>query len=810
MKNLMKNEQITNISRRKILSSLATSSMVSLGGCETFNGDTSDETSISAETTDETFETTLTATITSEPDEKTSEEDSDVPTTTPPANISVASVSLTPNSVGQFEPLEIEIKMANTGGKPNKTTIELFIDGASHSSASIRVEPDETRVVRFVKSFSDPGVHEIRVGDRGRRFTVEERVLKIDVSGMTYWERLMFTCLQGIMNRDDKSLYLHFKGPDNHWASWYNDEYGLEFSTVEDISSFLREIDLPIEGYVMVDVQEPDTANLAANYASTRDLLPITEQILNRYDLPQLDIREDLRNRFTGQDKSQIYEWAFSNQWEDSNKQVVANLPTPNHVDVEIDEFTEGTDTIYIRFEDNIKDDGYGASFGGLFVSREGETIVQIIPGTPSEKDLLYESQGSWLYQGGRRIADKNQYWIYEIQGISNAETVSLDLNNEYLVKIADNPEGPYTTVASSDDRGGGRYRHKIRDHVVAEGGFFFELASDFEHSAERQLKGEILSSMSSPGYVFGWVDRFPKGIERYHVEQASKHNKLILGSYHDTSNFSIHSQIEEQPGPQPNSIDPEEVNVDSGKVYITFVLSDGDSVWMHSRFQAGNWLSNLRGKIPFGWEIQPLLKDLAPGMVDYYFKTASNSDSFVGSASGVGSQFPNRMSSGQLENYLTLSLEYLRELDIQTLWVRDDKQEGVSDKVARKYDQILGEQIFGVLERYWDRGGESRRLDNIAWVPSELPDSNPDGHGIKQQNAEELAESIRSISNQNNRRPLFIPVHLPVTQPSSSPPGERIGIATAYKIVQKLDQSEFKIVAPDEFFVAFMKAGDL
>lgn len=539
----------------------------------------------------------------------------------------------------------------------------------------------------------------------------------------------------------------------------------------------------------------------------TENLLPVTERILQTQDLPDLPVKRDLRGKFNGKPKSDTYRWALDNQWEAANHEVVANLPTPGKIlTLDISEYTDTADTIFLRFEDSIKEDGFGANLGALAVLRDEVEIVRITPGTAEESSYIYESNGSWLNPGKRRIADQDQYWIYEIAGVSGADSLRLDIDNEYMLSIATEADGPYEQIAKSTTRGTGFAQNKIRDYVVSQGGFFFELASDPEHPNERTVKGQILERMEPLGRVFGFIDRFPEGSERHHVAQLSEHNQLNMVSLHDTSNFSIHHQIGVDPSPQPNPVFEDSVSVNDEKVYVMFSLSDGDALWMHSSFHRNNWLSGRRGEIPFGWEIQPILTDLAPGMVDYYFKTATSNDAFVASGSGIGSQFPNRMSDSQLQNYLNESKPYLTESDYRTLWVRSDAPDGTSDATAQLYANLLGDQLVGVLERYTARGGTERRFDDFAWIPTELPNAS-DNPGGRQRTVEEMVSSLESIANENSSRPLFVPIHIPITHPSDVPEEDRWGLDTAIEIAEQLDSEMFEIVYPEEFFIAYSKS---
>lgn len=746
---------------------------------------------------------TVTATILT-PSAIPTESNSTKASTRTSASIQVVDVSTSSNSVNQFERFLVEVKIENTGDLNGSVTVELIVDEDRHDAITQTIPGNSSSLISFRINLATPGDHLLTVAGKSLSIEVRETVLSIEAAELGYWERLLFTCLQGIANRERPQIYVRFTEADDEWASWYREEYDLNLVSVADPYRLLRDGPWRIEGYVKADVLEPDTANLAATYAATENFLPVTERILQKQDVPNLPVKRDLRGKFAGESKAGIYRWALNDQWEAANHGVVANLPTPgNIINLDIAEYTDSTDTVYLRFEDNIKKDGFGASLGALAVLRDGTEVVRITPGTVAETSYIVENEGAWLSPNQRRIADMDQYWIYELEGVGGADSLRLDIGNEYQVSIARAPDGPYETIAKSSTRGTGFTQNKIRDYVVSQGGFFFELASDPEHPEERAVKDRVLERMKPLGQVFGFIDRFPEGSERHHVGHLSEHNQLNMVSYHDTSNFSVHHQIEVEPPTQPNLVSSDSVSVNEEKVYVTFSLSDGDALWMHSSFHRNNWLSERRGEIPFGWEIQPMLTDLAPGMVDYYFKTATSNDAFVASGSGVGSQFPNRMSNSQLRAYLTESKPHLTDVDYRTLWVRSDAPDGTSDATAQLYADLLGDQLVGVFERYTDRGGTDRLLDGLVWLPTELPNASNDPGG-RQQNATDLASSLEAIANEISSRPLFVPIHILITHPASVPEEERWGLDTAIEVVEQLDSEEFEVVHPEEFFIAY------
>lgn len=78
-------------------------------------------------------------------------------------------------------------------------------------------------------------------------------------------------------------------------------------------------------------------------------------------------------------------------------------------------------------------------------------------------------------------------------------------------------------------------------------------------------------------------------------------------------------------------------------KIYIAYFLSDGDNIQYNMHAMRGYWNSNRenRGRVAVNWTISPALVDLAPGMMNYYYKDATDSECFVCGPSGLGYTVP-------------------------------------------------------------------------------------------------------------------------------------------------------------------------
>ena len=72
-------------------------------------------------------------------------------------------------------------------------------------------------------------------------------------------------------------------------------------------------------------------------------------------------------------------------------------------------------------------------------------------------------------------------------------------------------------------------------------------------------------------------------------------------------------------------------------KVYLAIFMSDGDNIQYCQNAMYDIWNSYDRGSIVINWTISPSLVDFGPGILNYYYASATTSDCFVSGPSGLG-----------------------------------------------------------------------------------------------------------------------------------------------------------------------------
>lgn len=177
----------------------------------------------------------------------------------------------------------------------------------------------------------------------------------------------------------------------------------------------------------------------------------------------------------------------------------------------------------------------------------------------------------------------------------------------------------------------GGDYHH-TRDLAAACGAAVVWLDSRIPE--ERALMREFLGDMT-PGnaVVLGWYST-----ERSGITTASEFGIGTLPADHYMS-ASVYSGTDHRIQIPAVPKKPELEN----KVYIAIFISDGDNIQYTQRAMRRIWDQHARsrGNVAMNWTIAPGLVDIGPGILNYYYTTATPNDCFVTGPSGMGYLMP-------------------------------------------------------------------------------------------------------------------------------------------------------------------------
>ncbi|HEV2210641.1 MAG TPA: discoidin domain-containing protein [Verrucomicrobiae bacterium] len=173
---------------------------------------------------------------------------------------------------------------------------------------------------------------------------------------------------------------------------------------------------------------------------------------------------------------------------------------------------------------------------------------------------------------------------------------------------------------------------HHIRDIAAACGAAVVWL--DNRIPAERDLMRKFFRDMhAGEAVALGWYTT-----ERSGITTASEFGigTMAADFYLNASVFSgtdHHIQIPKVP-PMPEL---------TNKVYVAIFISDGDNIQyvQHALRRIWDRSTSSRGKVPLNWTIAPGLVDIGPGLLNYYYTTATPNDCFVCGPSGMGYLMP-------------------------------------------------------------------------------------------------------------------------------------------------------------------------
>lgn len=508
----------------------------------------------------------------------------------------------------------------------------------------------------------------------------EDKIILYRSTGGVYDRKLMLLSLQGIVNREKPQLYLVFSADELRWKNWYEQNYGLQFETIDSLPELIERFKNQIKGYIIFDRKSPHSSNIALTMAGLMDGVICSERDIEKLDTAGLKVLQDLRGKFDGMSTAEIYKWGYENLWKKCNKKIMGNFPVP-------------------RFKGTEED---------------------------------------WVIQG-----------------------------------------------------------HSPIDYVVSKKGFCQDLSSRIPE--ERAIKDKFLSEMEPLGLVLGWVDfrnNASRDDEGSYVTQFTQHGITQICSQ-ATYNLSIHSKIKPKEKYSQDNAKPEDIKLED-KVYLTFYQSDGDALWALNNGFEKSWFSKNRGIVPMGWEIQPLIIDLAPAILDYYYATKTEKDYFLGAVSGIGYIYPDKFPENLLDKYLVVTDGYLQKLDMKVLFLMPGSTP-FPEKIKQKYSQIV-KSCYGFLYGYHPLAGEKISfVENKFWLPTDYAFAHFSGQKVIR-SMEDIKKDIEDIGVKKSPGvPLFVGVHNMMC-------GHGATIDEVKYLLDNLDPQRYKIVRPDEFCAAAVK----
>jgi len=226
--------------------------------------------------------------------------------------------------------------------------------------------------------------------------------------------------------------------------------------------------------------------------------------------------------------------------------------------------------------------------------------------------------------------------------------------------------------------------RVPLRDYLVQHRIFTFWLPGRIDGAKpycrpgpEVEQVEELLGRMpvNIPAMSYPWAGEDVGIGEGAGVTLLAEFGKYLVGSSH-SSNLSVHSGIRVAAFQQRSPAAPA---LRRDKVYVALIMSDGDNLPVLSNHNFPKlWREPGRGQLPMGWTVSPAACVLIPGIVDYYYSTATAQDCFLAAVSGVGYTYPEAYGKRfrephprrAFDGFLDQTRELMARMDLRHIWV--------------------------------------------------------------------------------------------------------------------------------------------
>lgn len=142
-------------------------------------------------------------------------------------------------------------------------------------------------------------------------------------------------------------------------------------------------------------------------------------------------------------------------------------------------------------------------------------------------------------------------------------------------------------------------------------------------------------------------------------------------------------------------------------KIYFSVYLSDGDNIQYCQHTLPILWNDKGRGIIPVNWTISPGLADLGPGLLNYFYKTATPNDFFASGPSGLGyaliydahNKKWNNTGGNNFDQYTKFTQRYLEKTGLRVITIWDQINENQMESYAANC-----RYLYGITQQDWQR----------------------------------------------------------------------------------------------------------
>ena len=322
--------------------------------------------------------------------------------------------------------------------------------------------------------------------------------------------------------------------------------------------------------------------------------------------------------------------------------------------------------------------------------------------------------------------------------------------------------------------------RARFRDMIIASKAFTFWLtAGPFGDPAEVALFRRIMAETPVNIPMFGWEPEGAPG-EYETVRTLSEFGKYIVPC--SISNPTVYSafKIEEFQQKQVDfNVNDFEIK---NKIYLGFIVSDGDNVNYCQTTLKRLWGDENRGNIPIGITLSPLLYKINPIVLEYYYDSATENDYFVCPPSGGGYGYPDLNPS--FAAYLNQSVSVSQKCDMDQIWLLNG-YEPFEPTFSPEVINAYAANYSAVYLNYHDMQSQN------SYLHGEVPVFY--SNFVEQEN--EVMGKLLSLQVAQPKEPLFIWIAYN---------SWNIDFTSRKNMVDSLDPNVYEVLRPDQFAEVF------
>jgi hypothetical protein len=218
-------------------------------------------------------------------------------------------------------------------------------------------------------------------------------------------------------------------------------------------------------------------------------------------------------------------------------------------------------------------------------------------------------------------------------------------------------------------------HKAAVREYATAVGAATIWL--DPRVPGESELLNKFLASMGAGTVMLGWWPEEGSGVER-----ASQYGIATVASDW-SSNLTVHSGTSRAIQIAPTPTKPPLQN----KLYVAFILSDGDNLQYVEHLMRKLWNNPDRGKVPIGWTVSPAMVDAMPGALNFFHTTSTVNDNLISGPSGYGYTYPNSWTNAAaLDQFVAKTERYNKKAGLKVITVWNTITGGISQASGNAY----------------------------------------------------------------------------------------------------------------------------